>query len=157
MQIITDDHILLSQNIISIYTNIEKFIDLIDDLAQDDLIGLSSKSQAELNNYMSIQASNKGSVFLGLFYNVSPLAYDVEVCWWLLKNQEEYEIFLDAIENNLNFDISSDNVFENKRQRSGYDVVKLDTYDSIGFLSDENDEYDLELDLNEAFMDDDDE
>jgi hypothetical protein len=157
MQIITDDYILLTQNILSIYTNIERFIDTIDQLTQDGLLRLSGQSRAEVNNYLSMQASNKGSVFLGIFYSVDPLAYDVEVCWWLLKDQAEYEMFLDAIENNLNFDISSEDNFNNRKERAGYEVIKLATCNNVDYLPDEEDEYDLELCLDDAFMDDDDE
>lgn len=153
MQIITDDYILLSHNIESIYTNLEKFIEAVDRAIEDGLLVTSPKTQAELNNFLAIQASNENSVFIGIFFNIDPLGYEVQIHWWLLQNSEEYGAFLQAMEQNLTFDISS----RDRLKPTGYDADRLAVYTGEeDFAEPEEDEYDLDLDLDDInFMDND--
>lgn len=158
MKIITDDYILLESNIICIYTNIEKFIDAIDLATQEGFLRISGKSQADLNNYLSLAASNPGSVFLGLFYNVDPLEFDVQVCWTLLRTNKEYQIFLEALMDGSIFDMSSKSTFEERTADMDIRTTIINSIDEDSFLPDEEDEYDLNLDieLDDSFLDDDD-
>lgn len=158
MKIILDDYILLEKNIISICTSIEKYIDLIDQLVFDGIVQISPKSQAGLNNYLSLQASQPGSVFIGLFYSTDPLEFDIHVCWSLLRTQKEYQIFLEAMMDGSIFDMSSQSQFEERSAGMDIDTTIIDSVSDVEYLPDESDEYDLELevDLDDTFLDDED-
>jgi hypothetical protein len=157
MKLITDDYIILDKNLVSIYTNIETFIDAVEEAVQAGCLNCDSKQQAELNNYLSLKASNKESVFLGFFYTIHPVEYDLEIAWTLLKNNEDYRTFLDALADNSIFDISSDECFNKVFGDNIENITVFDTPYTQEFAPDEDDEFDVELDLTDSFLDDEDE
>lgn len=154
MKLITDDYIILDKDIVSIYTNIESFIDAVEEAVQAGMLDCTSKEQAELNNYLSLKAGNKQSVFLGFFYTIHPLEYNLEIAWTLLKNNEDYHIFLDALATDSVFDISSDECFNDRFSDDLDNITIFDAPYNQEFAPDEEDEYDVELELDDSFLDD---
>jgi len=160
MKIVTSSNILLDQNIIAIYTDLEKFIEAVENSEQDGFLRLAQKDIIELKGLLHrFSNADNECTFFGLFYSVDPFDVDIDVQWTILRNNEEYETVLRAIANDDLFMMvgEGNNLF--KDEADTISRVGQAFIDEIDFAEDEPDEYDendltLELDVFDNYLDD---
>ena len=154
MKIVTEEFVILDHNIISIYTNIEKFIGQLQIFEQDMLLSVEDKEKVKLKNMLSISHSKNGAKFFGVFYSLDPFFNDVDFLWSVLKNKKEYNNFLKALDDDILFDMSNHTYDED------FDVTEVGLNDDYDYALDEEDEYDedeLEFELEDYLTETDDE
>lgn len=163
MKIVTPTNILLDQNIIAIYTNVESFIGAIDKYNDNEMyfLNLNPKDRAKIQNLLPLDNIPKDEQsFVGIFYSVDPYTDEIDVWWTTLKGKENYMSLLTAIGNDDLF-ISDDSTSEILGEDS--DIVttlydsELEENDEYDFAEDEDDEYDedvddLELEVLDAYL-----
>ncbi len=148
MKIVTSTNILLEQNIIAIYTNVEKFIEAVESCEGDGLLRFNQKDKTLLNNILYVDNDDNDCTFFGFFYSVDPFDVDMDVEWTVLTSREEYETVLSAINNDdLFMMVRNNDLF--KHGDHNISTVGSTGLENLTYAEDEPDEYDeddLELD-----------
>lgn len=99
MKIVTPTNILLDQNIIAIYTNVEKFINAIETCEADGFLRVKQEDKTELNQTLIADNKNNKLHFFGVFYTVDPFDVDIDIMWTIIDGDENYNVVLSAIGN----------------------------------------------------------
>jgi hypothetical protein len=144
MKIVTPTNILLDQNIIAIYTNVEKFINAIESCEADGFLCVKQEDKTLLNNVLTVDSKNNDSNFFGVFYSVDPFEVDIDILWTVIEGVENYNMVLTAISNDDLF------IMDGYASKSlGVDSQYLTTIvdengEEYDFAEEKEDEYDEE-------------
>ena len=160
MKIITSDNILLEHNIISIFTNIEKFLDELENCESDGLLEVDQKEKTKLKNMLMYFSQNKDATFIGIFYSVGYFNSEVDYEWSILKSKEHYNLFVKALEEGGIIQMMKPDDERKDFYDETFDVIELDEDDEdedYDFADEEDDEYDLEFELDQYLEETDDE
>lgn len=142
MKIVTPTNILLDNNIISIYTNVEKFINAIDNCEVDGFLRVKQEDKVKLKRTLTADNENNDSHFLGFFYTIDPLEVDIDIFWTVIEGDDIYNSVLASIGHD-DMLIIDPYTAKNLGADSQYVTTIMKEYDeSIGYAEDELDEYD---------------
>ena len=168
MKIVTPTNILLDQNIIALYTNVERFIDSIDRYMDNEMyvLNLNPKDRAKIQSLLPLDnIPKKEQSFLGVFYSVDPYTDEIDVWWTTLKGAENYLMLLKAIGNDdlfISDDSTNEVLGDDSEMVTTLYNAPLEDDENYDFAEDEYDEYDeeeneeddleLELEVLDAYL-----
>lgn len=158
MKLVTSNHILLENNIIAIYTNVELFLDHIDKYTDNEfcVLNIEEKERVQIQSLLHLDnLNNKKEKFIGLFYSVDAYDDEINVWWTTLLGEKNYKLFLKALVDDEIF-IATD-IIDDVLDSDPENVSIINVPDTFEYAEYEEDEYDpeepmLELDELDAYL-----
>lgn len=161
MKLLTSSNIILDNNIIAIYTNVEKFLTKIENYSCDPiyLLNIDERDIVKIQSCLFLDDSlNKKEKFVGLFYSLDPDISDINIWWTTLSKGKNYNRFLQAINDDEMFIWleSEDDTFTNDLNltKLKLGLEHTETENDIEEIEDEydNDNEELESELLDAYL-----